>query len=98
MISDTKPTLIGYAADGYPIYGPLGYQDPGKAESPLITLKPSWQLKTNNRPMPPQGPGGTPHGRFTWDFEFKPASGDLDRLNGQFGVTPEYPEGSTIMS
>jgi hypothetical protein len=93
MISDKKPTLVGYAADGYPIYGSLGYQDPSDAASPLITLKSSWQLKTNNRPMPPHGPGGQPDGRFTSDFEFKPASGDLDRLNGRFGVTPEYPDG-----
>jgi hypothetical protein len=93
MISDKQPTLIGYAADGYPIYGPLGYQDPTNPESPLVALKSSWQLKTVDRPEPPEGPGGTPDGRYTADFEFKPASGDLDRLNGRFAVTPEYPKG-----
>ncbi|MDX1679939.1 MAG: YHYH protein [Akkermansiaceae bacterium] len=93
LISDKKPTLLGYAADGYPIYGPLGHQDPEDANSPLIVLKSSWQLKTEERPAPPQGPGGMPDGRYTSDFEFKAGSGDLDRLNGRFAVTPEYPEG-----
>ena len=93
MLSDRKPTLLGYAADGYPIYGPLGYQDPKDSSSPLIALQSSWQLKAVDRPVPPQGPGGKPDGRFTSDFEFKADSGDLDRLNGRFGVTPEYPKG-----
>lgn len=93
MMSDTKPTLLGYAADGYPIYGPLGYQNPSNLKSPLVALKSSWQLKTSDRPAPPNGPDGTPDGRFTSDFEFKPGSGDLDRLNGRFAVTPEYPKG-----
>lgn len=93
LISKAEPTLIGYAADGYPIYGPLGYQDPHDAKSQLVALKPSWQLKSIDRPGPPKGPGGTPDGRYTSDFEFKPGSGDLDRLNGRFAVTPEYPKG-----
>lgn len=93
MISDKQPTLIGYAADGYPIYGPLGYKDPTDASSPLVALRSSWQFKTIARPEPPQGPGGTLDGRYTSDFEFKPGSGDLDRLNGRFAVTPEYPKG-----
>lgn len=93
MMSDKQPTLIGYAADGYPIYGPLGYKDSTNAKSPLVTLRSSWQLKTVARPESPQGPGGLPDGRYTADFEFKPGSGDLDRLNGRFAVTPEYPKG-----
>lgn len=93
IVSEAQPTLVGYAADGYPIYGPLGYQDPTDAKSPLVALKSSWQLKTDHRPAPPRGPGGIPDGRYTADFEFKSGSGDLDRLNGRFAVTPEYPNG-----
>jgi len=93
MTSDDQPTLVGYAADGYPIYGPLGYQDPADAQSPLVPLRSSWHLKTSDRPEPPLGPGGTPDGRYTADFEFVAGSGDLDRLNGRFAVTPEYPNG-----
>lgn len=93
LINDKHPTLVGYAADGYPIYGPLGYQDPLNAKSPLVRLRSSWQLKTTERPEPQRGPGGTPDGRYTADFEFKSGSGDLDRLNGRFAATPEYPKG-----
>lgn len=93
MVSDEQPTLVGYAADGYPIYSPLGYEDPKDAESPLKALRSSWQLKDEDRPEPPQGPGGKPDGRFTADWEFVKDSGDLDYLNGRFAVTPEYPDG-----
>lgn len=93
MIDDSKPTLLGYAADGYPIYSSLGYKNPQDSKSPLVTLKSSWQLKQNMRPEPPKGPGGYPDGRFTSDFEFQGGSGYLDFLNGRFAVTPEYPEG-----
>lgn len=93
LIGEKQPTLLGYAADGYPIYGPLGYQNPTDAKSQLVTLKSSWQLKTKERPEPPVGPGGLPDGRYTADWEYVPDSGDLDRLNGRFAVTPEYPNG-----
>ena len=93
MIKEDQPTLLGYAADGYPIYGPLGFKDPNDATSEVVTLKSSWQLKTQERPSPPDGPGEKPDGRFTADFEYVVGSGDLDYLNGRFAVTPEYPEG-----
>lgn len=93
MVRNGQPTLVGYAADGYPIYGPMGYQDASDASSPVVTLRSSWQLKTENRPNPPAGPGGKPDGSFTADFIFVSGSGDLDYLNGRFAVTPDYPEG-----
>lgn len=92
-IQDDRPTLLGYAADGYPIYGPLGYKDPANAQSPIVVLLSSWQLKTEARPAPPNGPGDLPDGRFTTDWQYIDGSGDLDRLNGRFAVTPEYPQG-----
>jgi len=93
LIHDDRPTLLGYAADGYPIYGPLGYQNPNDANSPLIELQSSWQLKDSPRPSPPEGPGGQPDGRYTADWSYQKGSGDLDYLNGRFAVTPEYPNG-----
>jgi hypothetical protein len=93
MIRADQPTLVGYAADGYPIYGSLGYRDPDYAGSPLVELKSSWQLKGESRPAPPEGPGGLPDGRYTADWEYQKGSGDLDYLNGRFAVTPEYPKG-----
>ena len=93
MLREDRPTLVGYAADGYPIYGPLGYEDPADAGSALVTLRSSWRLKEEARPEPPAGPGGMPDGRYTADWEYVSGSGDLDRLNGRFAVTPEYPDG-----
>jgi len=93
LIKEGQPTILGYAADGYPIYGPLGYQKPRSARSPLVELQSSWQLKSTDRPEPPQGPGGPRDGSFTTDWTYQKGSGDLDYLNGRFGVTPEYPNG-----
>ena len=93
LIRDDAPTLVGYAADGYPIYGSLGYRDPADASSGLARLESSWHLRRTPRPAPPEGPGGAPDGSFTQDWVFVAGSGDLDRLNGRFGVTPEYPGG-----
>ena len=93
LIHEDRPTLLGYAADGYPIYGPIGYENPENADSPLVRLQSSWSLKTEDRPGSTLGPGGKPDGRYTADWEFRPGSGDLDFLNGRFAVTPEYPRG-----
>lgn len=93
LIEDDQPTLLGYAADGYPIYGPLGYEDPTDAKSPLIRLQSSWVLKTDPRPDGDDGPGGTPDGRFTADWVYDEDHSELDQLNGRFAVTPEYPKG-----
>ena len=43
-----QPTLIGYAADGYPIYGPYGYKQADNNKSALIELKTSFRVKENN--------------------------------------------------
>ena len=86
------PTLLGYAADGFPIYGPFGYVDAAQGAGPLKKLAPSWRLRTGSRP------DGTPPGRYdgsyAQDFEFVPTHGDLDSCNGRTGVTPEYPQGT----
>jgi hypothetical protein len=82
--------LVGYAADGFPIYTSYGYSDPGNTNSPIRKMRSSYHLKTGARP---NGPGGNYDGRFTADYEFVQGSGDLDECNGRFGVTPESPEG-----
>lgn len=87
-------TLLGYAADGFPIYGPLGYSKATDPASVLKELKPSWQLKQGTRPSGASGPGGTYDGTYREDYEFVSGSGDLDEANGRVGVTPEYPEGT----
>lgn len=87
----TKPALIGYAADGFPMYGPYGYKDANNPHSPVVKLKSSYRLKSGTRPS---GPGGSYDGHFVQDFEYVAGLGDLDESNGRTGVTPEYPKGT----
>ncbi|MBX3114641.1 MAG: YHYH protein [Fimbriimonadaceae bacterium] len=94
MIKDkTKMTLIGWAADGFPMYGPYCPTDPMNLSSPMKSMKGSYQLKTGSRPSNP-GPGGTYDGRFVQDWQYVSKSGDLDECNGRFGFTPEFPKGT----
>ncbi len=83
--------LVGWAADGFPIYAPWGYSDPKDAKSPLKPIKSSYRLKQGTRPS---GPGGNYDGTFVADFEYVTGAGELDECNGRFGVTPEFPEGT----
>ncbi len=89
-----KVTLVGYAADGFPIYGPWGYAAANNPRSTVRVLRSSYRMKSGRRPDPPNGPGGRYTGMYTGDWEFVPGHGDLDAANGRFGVTPEYPGGT----
>jgi len=82
--------LIGYAADGFPIYTAYDHTDPKDAASPLRVMRSSYQLRSGTRNG---GPGGKFDGTFTEDYEYVEGTGDLDECHGRFGVTPEYPEG-----
>ncbi|HEY2343247.1 MAG TPA: YHYH protein [Chthoniobacteraceae bacterium] len=92
-LSGGKPgvVLIGWAADGFPIYGPWGHADPKNPASPLKQLKTSYRVKSGNRPS---GPGGAYDGLYLQDYEYVAGSGDLDECNGRTGPTPEFPEGT----
>ncbi len=87
-------TLVGYAADGFPIYYLYGYADPDDPASGVRELSSSYRLKKGERPSGSRGPGGRYDGTFTQDFEYVPGAGDLDECNGRTGVTPEYPDGT----
>ncbi|MDN3640367.1 YHYH protein [Simiduia curdlanivorans] len=85
-------TLIGWAADGFPIYARYGYSDASDASSTLKAMAGSYQLVSSvsaNRPSTTNYPLGT----FKQDWEFVEGSGDLDACNGRVGVTPEFPAG-----
>lgn len=85
-----KVVQVGWAADGFPIYGPWDYSDPKSTNSAVKRAKSSYRLRTGTRP---DGPGGTFDGTYVEDFEFVPGAGDLDAANGRYGVTPEFPRG-----
>ena len=87
----TDMIVGGFAADGFPFYLRYGYRDPDDPQSGLVALRGSWMLRPGTRPS---GPGGPYDGTFREDWEYVEGSGDLDRCNGRFGVTPEYPAGT----
>lgn len=45
-----KPVLVGWAADGFPIYAQYGYRSAPEASGALVKLKSSYCLKRGNRP------------------------------------------------
>lgn len=90
---DKSMLLVGWAADGFPVYGNMGHADPRDARSPLRAMRSSYRLKAGQRPAEPKGPGGRYDGNYTQDFEYVAGLGDLDECNGRFGVTPEFPQG-----
>lgn len=90
----TKVPIIGYAADGFPIYSSMGYKDPLNMKSGLVTLKSSYRIKKGARPIVSGGPNGDYDGRFESDYEYIADAGDLDECNGRKGVTPDYPNGT----
>ncbi len=87
--------VIGFAADGFPIYGSY-FLDPQTNE--VRKAISGYTLKEGNRPGPDDNnPGGSYNGLYVDDYEFTNA-GDLDAcngmtVNGQYGyyVTDSYP-------
>ncbi|MEO1525847.1 MAG: YHYH protein [Planctomycetota bacterium] len=88
--ADKSMTLIGYAADGYPVYDCEIIGADGKLE----TLKSGYRLKSGQRPGGSSSPGGEFDGTFVADYEHVDGNGDLDKFNGRTGPTPEYPNGT----
>lgn len=151
---DGHSKILGWALDGYPIYGPWGYDMPASATSLVVPMTSSYALAqvadrpgttklltrgivvkssvitvTNASTVAPgmvltggslPGPvkvlavsnnnlvldtrvnldtnvsiqGHWPLGIFCEDYVYQPGSGTLDRHNGRFCVTPEYPQGT----
>tara|TARA_Y100001938_G_scaffold151062_1_gene245594 strand:+ start:8572 stop:10797 length:2226 start_codon:yes stop_codon:yes gene_type:complete len=87
--------IIGYAKDGYPIYGPVAYSTAGNSSSALKILQPSYRLKQSaSRTDGPNFDSTYVSGYYVEDYEYVNALGDLDAHNGRTGVTPEYPNGT----
>ncbi len=97
--------LIGFAYDGFPIYGAYGYQNTNGTGG-FTRMKSSYQLRnitvrthyadgTDVTDGPPVN-ATYPLGHYREDYEFvaHPNEPDyLDEHNGRFCVTPEYPNG-----
>lgn len=107
QINTTKHSpLIGFAYDGFPIYGAYAYKNTDGTGG-IVRMKSSYKLrnitKRNTSPtgtVVASGPDVNttyPLGYFREDYEYiKPTSAQTDYLdehNGRFCVTPEYPNG-----
>ena len=118
--------ILGWAFDGYPIYGPYGYAratDSNSAVRLMVsgyvprdgsygttnlnvmgrTSYPQWALAIGET-MGRNGPNVSssyPLGWYVQDFDYLGDHGytqgvnfDLDRYNGRFCVTPDFPKGT----
>lgn len=96
--------IVGWAFDGWPIYGPFGYADADDAGSGIVRMTPSWQLRSitsrttlyDGTPASQTGPSvgaAFPIGTYIEDYEYVANMGDLDYYNGRYCVTPEFPDG-----
>jgi hypothetical protein len=95
IVSTDHSPIIGWAYDGNPIYGPYGYST--KQGGTVSQMKSGYILKsgfdlTQNRPLV----SAFPEGFFTQDYSYLEVSDEivLDKNNGRFCVTPEYPNGT----
>jgi len=104
--STVHSPLIGFAYDGFPIYGAYGYQNTN-GTGPIVRMKSSYSLRNiTTRTLYADGTDVTdgpivssahPLGEYREDYQYNPTSAAtpdyLDEHNGRFCVTPEYPAG-----
>lgn len=83
--------LIGWAADGFPIYALYG--DPDGLGS-VVEMTSGYRVKNGSRPSGNGNPGGTYDGTFTRDYDYVQGAGNLDMCNGRFVRTPDFPDGT----
>jgi len=81
--------ILGWAYDGNPIYGPYGFKF-RNGSGRIVRLKSGYEI--NNSPDNRPSSDDFPTGIFVNDYIFT-GSGDLDKSNGRFCVTPDYPNG-----
>jgi len=95
-------SIIGYAWDGVPIYGSYGYEN-SDGSGNIIMNSSSYQLSNVPRLDKTDQPivnglqlaiYSAPTGEYIEDFIYVPNSGTLDKNNGRWCVTPEYPAGT----
>jgi hypothetical protein len=98
--------LLGWAFDGFPIYGPFGYVNPDGSDG-IMQMVSSYHLRDiterstlpDGTELPPKlwGPAVDdqyPLGFYVEDYEYVEGLGTLDGFNARWTVTPEYPEGT----
>ncbi len=69
--------VVGFAADGYPIFGPY-IDDNGT----IRKVNSSFRVRSGNRATDSTSPGGSYDGTYRDDYEYVADHGDLDECNG----------------
>ncbi len=86
--------VIGYAFDGFPVYGAYAYTN-ANGTGAIKRMTSSYAMSTNTtRANGPTVNSTYPEGCFIQDYTYVAGSGDLDDRNGRFCITPEYPAGT----
>ena len=105
--SNAHSPLIGYAYDGFPIYGAYAYKN-ANGTGGIVRMKSSYALRNittrttyyTGTTVTAGPPVSTtyPLGYFREDYQYNTTSAAtpdyLDEHNGRFCVTPEYPAGT----
>jgi hypothetical protein len=95
--STVHSPLIGFAYDGFPIYGAYGFKNVDGTGG-IVRMKSSYSLNSGTtRTLGPNVNATYSLGYFREDYQYTPTSAAtpdfLDEHNGRFCITPEYPTG-----
>tara|TARA_B100002019_G_scaffold107149_1_gene92014 strand:- start:13764 stop:15368 length:1605 start_codon:yes stop_codon:yes gene_type:complete len=94
---DGHSKILGYAFDGFPVYGPYMYTDPWNNDSDIGLATSSYRVKSEeaeNRPSYGDSQQNPPAGALMADWEYAEGLGNLDYHNGRFCITPEFQDGT----
>jgi hypothetical protein len=97
--ADGHSKILGWSLDGYPVYGPYGYNQPLDVNSGVRIMIGGYTTYTKASDVSARVVDGAlnlinyPLGIFVEDYYFE-GNGDLDECNGRYCVTPEYPQGT----
>lgn len=104
--SSRHSPLIGFAFDGFPIYGAYGYAH-ADGTGGITRIRSSYRRRSiierrslaggAELPAADHGPPLSPQyplGYYLEDHEYVQGLGDLDEHNGRHCITPEYPQGT----
>jgi hypothetical protein len=104
--STSHSPIIGWAFDGYPVYGPYGYSSANDSTSAIKRIMTGYSLRsittrtsywdgtqlTSSQYGPPVN--STYYlGYYIEDYGYSSSGADVDQYNGRWCKTPEYPNG-----
>ncbi|MDB9989701.1 YHYH protein, partial [Flavobacteriaceae bacterium] len=93
--TESHSPLIGFAYDGFPIYGAYGFAN-ADGTGGIVKINSSYELPgATTRLNGPDVNNTYFEGYFREDYNYvsHPEEFYLDEHNGRFAITPEYPEG-----